>query len=76
MYILDTGRIAQLVGLGADEIQVAGSFSKEVFWEQSSVDPGGRIRTFLLRKPGYQVIRNYCLGSPTNSVGYFKRETD
>lgn len=37
--------------LGASEIEVAGSLSKKMFWEQSSVDLVRKIRTFLLKIP-------------------------
>lgn len=38
--------------LGANEVQVAGSFSKRVlFWVQSSVDPMRRISTSWLTRP-------------------------
>lgn len=51
MYILNAGQIAQLLRPSANETEVAGSLSKKMFWEQSSVDPVRKIRTFLLKRP-------------------------
>lgn len=52
LYILNTGQITQLMKLGANEVEVAGSFSKRVlFWVLSSVDPMRRISTSWLKRP-------------------------
>lgn len=52
MYILNTGQIAQLMRLGANEVEGAGSLSKRVlFWVQSSVDPVKGSEHFDPRDP-------------------------